>query len=69
MEADPDTIIDVATLTGAQAVAPAVAAVKAGDPQLDSIRKHMDRYRELAGQGKLSDAGRELDAIQSEVSK
>jgi uncharacterized membrane protein (UPF0182 family) len=54
---------------GAQAVAPAVAAVKAGDPQLDSIRKHMDRYRELAGQGKLSDAGRELDAIQSEVSK
>jgi hypothetical protein len=54
---------------GAQAVAPAVAAVKAGDPRLESIRKHMDRYRELAGQGKLADAGRELDAIQSEVSR
>jgi hypothetical protein len=29
----------------------------------------MDRYRELASQGKWADAGRELDAIQSEVSK
>ncbi len=54
---------------GAQAVAPAIAAVKQGDPKLESIRKHMDRYRELAGQGKLAEAGRELDAIQSEVGK
>jgi len=54
---------------GAQAVAPAVAAVKAGDPRLDAIRQHLQRYKELAGQGKLAEAGRELDAIQSEVSK
>ncbi len=54
---------------GAQAVAPAMAAVKAGDPRLDSIRQHMQKYRELASQGKWADAGRELDAIQSEVSK
>jgi uncharacterized membrane protein (UPF0182 family) len=54
---------------GAQAVAPAVAAVKAGDPRLEIIRQHMQRYRELAGQGKLAEAGRELDAIQSEVSR
>jgi len=54
---------------GAQAVAPAIAAVKAGDPKLEAIRKHMDRYRELAGQGKLAEAGRELDAIQSELGR
>ena len=54
---------------GAQAAAPAVAAVKAGDPRLESIRQHLQRYRELAGQGKLADAGRELDAIQAELSK
>ncbi len=54
---------------GAQAVAPAVAAVKAGDPRLETIRQHMQKYRELVSQGKMADAGRELDAIQSEVSK
>jgi hypothetical protein len=54
---------------GTQAVAPALAAVKAGDPRLESIRQHMQRYRDLAGQGKMADAGRELDAIQNEVSK
>jgi hypothetical protein len=54
---------------GNQAVASAVAAVKAEDPRLVNIRQHLQRYRELAGQGKLAEAGRELDAIQSEVSK
>ena len=54
---------------GTQAAAPAVAAVKTEDPRLASIRQHLQRYRELAGQGKLAEAGRELDAIQSELSK
>jgi hypothetical protein len=54
---------------GAQAVAPAVAAVKAGDPKLDSIRQHLQKYRDLVSQGKMADAGRELDAIQNEVSR
>jgi hypothetical protein len=54
---------------GVQAVAPVVAAVKAGDPRLDSIRQHLQRYRDLVSQGKMADAGRELDAIQNEVSK
>ncbi len=40
--------------------------MKAGDPRLDSMKKHMEKYRELAGQGKMAEAGRELDAIQSE---
>jgi len=37
------------------------------DPRIDSVRRHLDRYRELASEGKWSDAGKELDAIQSEV--
>jgi hypothetical protein len=65
----PAALQAAVTQAGAQAVAPAVAAVKAGDPRLDGIRQHMQRYRELASQGKWADAGRELDAIQSEVSK
>ena len=52
-----------------QATAPAVAAVKASDPRLNSIRQHLQKYRDLVSQGKMADAGRELDAIQSEVSK
>jgi uncharacterized membrane protein (UPF0182 family) len=61
----PQAVIEA----GTQAVAPVVATVKAGDPRLESVRQHLQRYRELAGQGKLADAGRELDAIQAEVSK
>jgi uncharacterized protein len=68
-QAQPQAAMEAAVAqAGAQAVAPAVAAVKAGDPRLDSIRQHMQKYRELASQGKWADAGRELDAIQSEVS-
>jgi hypothetical protein len=54
---------------GTQAAASVVATVKSDDPRLANIRQHLQRYRELAGQGKLAEAGRELDAIQSEVSK
>ncbi|MCU1260709.1 MAG: hypothetical protein JWO80_3594, partial [Bryobacterales bacterium] len=36
---------------------------------LDSIRAHMKRYRELQGQGKWSEAGKELEAIQAELNR
>jgi hypothetical protein len=52
------------------ASAPTTAATTGAaseDPRIDSVRRHLDRYRELASQGKWSDAGKELDAIQSEV--
>ncbi len=49
----------------AAAVAPAVST----DPRIESIRQHLQRYRELAAQGKWAEAGRELDAIQSEANK
>jgi uncharacterized membrane protein (UPF0182 family) len=39
------------------------------DPRIQSIRQHLQRYRELAAQGKWAEAGRELDAIQSEANK
>jgi hypothetical protein len=32
-----------------------------------NIRQHIERYRNLTAQGKLADAGRELEAIESLV--
>ncbi len=47
---------------------PAVTtSTKISDPRIQSVRDHLKRYRDLASQGKWADAGRELDAIQSEV--
>jgi hypothetical protein len=58
---EPQTV----TPTAAQ---PAVQQqIKTGDPRIDSIRNHMQRYRDLASQGRWAEAGRELEAIQTEV--
>ena len=51
------------------AVTPAAAPPKGSDPRIENIRQHLQRYRELTSQGKWADAGRELEAIQSEVGK
>jgi len=37
------------------------------DARVAQIRQHLQRYRELVSQGKLSDAGKELEAIQGLV--
>ena len=50
---------------GAQAGAPPPAA----DPRIQSIRQHLQRYRELAAQGHWSEAGKELEAIEAEAKK
>ena len=39
------------------------------DPRLERIRQHLRRYRELAAQGKWSEAGKELEAVEAEVQK
>ena len=39
------------------------------DARINEIRQHMQRYRELAGQGKWAEAGRELETIESLVKK
>jgi uncharacterized membrane protein (UPF0182 family) len=59
---------------GAAPSAPAAAPVPppgtpAVDPRIESIRQHLRRYRDLAAQGKWAEAGRELEAIESEVSR
>jgi uncharacterized membrane protein (UPF0182 family) len=38
-----------------------------GDARLQQVREHLRRYRELASQGKWSEAGRELEAIEAAV--
>jgi uncharacterized protein len=38
-----------------------------GDPRLAQVRDHLRRYRELSSQGKWSEAGKELEAIEGLV--
>jgi uncharacterized membrane protein (UPF0182 family) len=56
---------------GSQTPTPAVtmsAPPAAGnDARLSQIREHWRKYRELTAQGKLADAGRELEAIDQEL--
>ena len=43
------------------------ATVTVVDPRLNQVRDHLRRYRELASQGKWSEAGKELEAIEGLV--
>ncbi|MBC7927328.1 MAG: UPF0182 family protein, partial [Bryobacteraceae bacterium] len=43
------------------------AAPKPAAPSLDAVRRHLQRYRELASQGKWAEAGRELEALEASV--
>jgi acyl-CoA reductase-like NAD-dependent aldehyde dehydrogenase len=54
------------------AAAPSAGAAAAAAPParsqiIESIRDHLRRYRDFAAQGRWSEAGKELEAIQSEV--
>ena len=62
--------------TAAPVAASAVAATThtlatspPSDAKIVEVRRHLERYRELVGQGKWSDAGKELEAIQVLVGK
>jgi len=51
---------------------PAPSSVRApagADSRIAAIRAHIERYRELSAQGKWSEAGKELEAIEAEVKK
>jgi uncharacterized protein len=61
----PTTSPTTSALTGAQAK----PQLTLRDPRIDSIRQHLQRYRDLTSQGKWAEAGRELEAIQNEVQK
>ncbi len=39
------------------------------DARLGAIREHLRKYRELAAQGKWSEAGKELEAIEAEANR
>ncbi|MDQ6706797.1 MAG: UPF0182 family protein, partial [Acidobacteriota bacterium] len=52
-----------------QQPAPVVSAPAGADGRLDSIRNHLRRYREFAGQGKWAEAGKELEAVEAEARK
>ncbi|HYL38622.1 MAG TPA: UPF0182 family protein [Bryobacteraceae bacterium] len=41
----------------------------APDPRIVEIRRHLDRYRDLVSQGKLAEAGKELEAVQALVAR
>ena len=61
----------VPVLTPPPSSGQAVAAAPApsSDPRIDGIRAHLQRYRELASQGKWAEAGKELEAVESAVRK
>ncbi len=50
-------------------VAGAAPAAQTPDQRIESIRNHLRRYRDLAAQGKWAEAGKELEAIEAEVSR
>ena len=47
----------------------AVAPDSDAGRRLESVRRHLLRYRELSSQGKWGEAGREMDAMQAEIKK
>jgi uncharacterized membrane protein (UPF0182 family) len=49
--------------------APGAPQLPSFDPRIQSVRQHMQKYRDLASQGKWAEAGRELEAISNEVNK
>jgi hypothetical protein len=62
-------LIQEATGSGPTAAPAAVGATPAtpGDARIQRIREHLKRYRELAAQGRWSEAGKELEAIEAEA--
>jgi hypothetical protein len=57
----------VQTTTSAQPTAAPVAVT--GDVRVDEVRAHLKRYRDFAAQGKWSEAGKELEAIEAVVKR
>lgn len=51
------------------ATSAATAPKTTPDARIQEIRRHLQRYRELVSQGKLSEAGKELEAIQALVER
>jgi uncharacterized membrane protein (UPF0182 family) len=64
------TSTEAAGPTTVSATSAPSAPVRAGpDPRIESVRMHLQRYRDLSAQGKWAEAGKELEAIESTVKK
>ena len=59
-QAIQEAVAPTPTMPGQPPAAPA-------DARLTKVRDHLRRYRELAAQGRWSEAGKELEAIEAEV--
>ena len=57
----------VGSTPGSGSTAAAAAAATPADARLQRIREHLRKYRELAAQGRWSEAGKELEAIEAEA--
>ncbi len=69
LSSEAQQLVQQATAPGAAPSAPAVApgVAPGADARLSRVREHLQRYRELTSQGKLAEAGKELEAIEAEV--
>lgn len=56
-----------APLATPQTALPGTTGVAAADPRIQAIRTHLEKYRSLTSQGRLGEAGRELEAVESLV--
>jgi uncharacterized membrane protein (UPF0182 family) len=61
----PETVAEPTAISSIQPG----ASPTAPDSRIDQIRQHLQRYRDLTAQGKWSEAGRELEAIQAIVAR
>jgi len=55
-------------VTGDKTIRTQTTTTTGGNPAVvQSIREHLRKYRDLAGQGRWAEAGKELEAIESAV--
>ncbi|MBV9507081.1 MAG: UPF0182 family protein [Acidobacteriia bacterium] len=68
LSAGAQELVQEASQPGPAATSAAAPASSAGaDPRIARVRDHLRRYRDFAAQGKWSEAGKELEAIEAEV--
>jgi uncharacterized protein len=66
-QAQPAAPPEAPTAGAVTPTATAVPAAAGRDTRLDTIRDHLRRYREFSSQGRWSEAGRELEAVEGLV--
>ncbi len=57
----------VLTSSSGESAPAAPASRVAPDPRIETIRMHLQRYKELSSQGKWAEAGKELEAVEGAV--